>query len=220
MSTPRALAWLRARFITGLFVAVPLIISGGALVWTFDVIDGLTRPVYARLLGREVAGLGLLTTAAAVLAVGVVASNVLGRRLVRRGEAYLQRVPVFGTIYSPVRQLLAAFSPDKEAGLKRTVLVQDACSGFRLGFVTKEFEAEIDGRTQALVAVYVPTNHLYLGDVIVCRRESVILPDMSVQDGVRVFLTGGVAMTDRLVGRTAPAGDVPAGQDAGKPVLP
>jgi len=198
MPTPRAITWLRSRFVTGFFVAVPLIISVAALVWVFNVIDSLTGPVYARWLGREVPGLGLATTAAAVLLVGVVANNVLGRRLVQRGEAYLQRIPVFGTIYSPVRQLLAAFSPDNEAGLKRTVMVRDGCGGFRLGFVTKEFSAEIAGRVQPLVAVYVPTNHLYLGDVFVFDRDSVVYPDMTVQDGVRVFLTGGMAIPERL----------------------
>jgi uncharacterized membrane protein len=200
MPTPRALAWLRRRFITGFFVAVPLIVSVAALVWVFNVIDSLTRPVYARWLGRVVPGLGLVTTAAALLLIGVVANNVFGRRLVQKGEAWLQRIPVFGTIYSPVRQLLAAFSPENEAGLKRTVMVRDGCGGFRLGFVTKEFTAEIEGRVEALVAVYVPTNHLYLGDVVVFRRDTVITPDISVQDGVKIFLTGGMAMADRLRG--------------------
>jgi uncharacterized membrane protein len=203
MSTPRALTWLRSRFITGFVVAVPLIISVAALLWIFDVIDNITGPVYARWLGREVPGLGLATTAAFVLLVGVVASNVLGRRLVQRGETWLQKIPVFRTIYSPIRQLLAAFSPDSESGLKRVAMVQDGCGGFRLGFVTKEFTAVVGGRERPLVAVYVPTNNLYLGDLFVYDRDAVILPAISVQEGVKIFLTGGMAIDDRLVMRPA-----------------
>ncbi len=205
-TAPRALTWLRSRFVTGFFVAVPLIISVAALLWIFDVLDNLTGPVYQRLLGREVPGLGLATTAAFVLIVGVIGNNVLGKRLVKKGEAVLQRIPVFRTIYSPIRQLLAAFSPDSESSLKRVAMVQDGCGGYRLGFVTKDFTADVHGRVGALVAVYVPTNNLYLGDILICERDSVVYPDLSVQEGVRVFLTGGMAIPDRLAIRPADAG--------------
>ena len=125
MPAPKAILWLRRRFITGFFVAVPLIISVAAILWVFYLIDDLSGPVYDRFLGRHVAGLGLATTVAFVLLVGVVASNVLGKRLLSRVEGYLARIPVFRTVYSPVKQLLTAFSPDNESGLKRVVMVQD-----------------------------------------------------------------------------------------------
>jgi hypothetical protein len=44
----------------------------------------------------------------------------------------------------------------------------------------------------------VPTNHLYLGDIVICPPERVSYPDLSVQDGIRVFLTGGTGLPDRL----------------------
>jgi uncharacterized membrane protein len=205
MPAPHALHWLRRRFITGFFVAVPLIISVAALLWVFRLIDDLTGPVYDRLLGRHVAGLGVATTAAFVLLVGVVASNVLGKRVLVRGESYLARIPVFRTIYSPVKQLLAAFSPDNESGFKRVVLAPDASGAVRLGFLTKEFEVDSGpgvGR-QEYAAVYVPTNNLYLGDVFVYRRDALLLPEISVEEGVRILLTGGMAMADRIPVRPA-----------------
>jgi hypothetical protein len=45
-----------------------------------------------------------------------------------------------------------------------------------------------------MVAVYVPTNHLYLGDVLVYARGQVMYPDLSVEEGIRIFLTGGMAL--------------------------
>ncbi len=134
--------WLRRRFITGFFVMVPLMISLLALTWVFGVIDGITEPLYMRLLGRPVPGLGILTTLAIVLAVGVIATNVLGKRLVQRLEGYLLRVPVFRTIYAPVKQLVLAFSPDNEYGFKRVVMIRNPARGYILGFLTKEFTAE------------------------------------------------------------------------------
>ena len=103
---------------------MPLVISVAALVWIFDVVDGVMAPLYDRLLGRHVPGLGLLTTLLLVLLAGVVATNVIGRRLLRRAEHYLMLVPVFRTIYAPVKQLILAFSPDNESGFKRVVLVE------------------------------------------------------------------------------------------------
>jgi uncharacterized membrane protein len=208
MATPKVVQWLRRRFITGFFVAVPLIISVAALLWIFHLIDDLSGPVYDRFLGRHVAGLGVATTVVFVLAVGVVASNVIGKRLLSRGEGYLARIPVFRTIYSPVKQLLAAFSPDNESGFKRVVMLADSAGVARLGFLTKEFEVEPagGGPTEAYAAVYVPTNNLYLGDVFVCRRETLMYPDISVEEGVRIFLTGGMAMADRISALPVPAG--------------
>ena len=91
------MSWLRRRFITGFFVTVPLIVSVAALVWGFGVVDGVTAPLYQRLLGRDVPGLGLLTGALAVLMVGVLAANVIGRRILQRLEHWLLLVPVFRT---------------------------------------------------------------------------------------------------------------------------
>ena len=186
--------WLRRRFLTGFFVTVPLFISVAALIWIFGVVDGLTSPLYNRLLGRPVPGLGTLSTVIVILLVGVIATNVIGRRLLQRGEEILLRVPVFRTIYAPVKQLVIAFSPDNESGFKRVVLIDQASRGYAIGFLTKEFTVDRGTGREALIAVYVPTNHLYLGDIVICRRDSALYPDISVEEGIRIFLTGGMAL--------------------------
>ncbi len=197
--------WLRRRFITGFFVAVPLILSVAALVWGFGVVDGFTAPLYQRLLGRDVPGLGLLTGAVAVLLVGVVATNVIGRRVLQRLEHWLLLVPVFRTVYAPVKQLIAAFSPDNETGFKQVVLVEEP-RGTIMGFLTREFIVEDErGQAKAMAAVYVPTNHLYLGDVFIYPAERLLFPQLTVEEGIRIFLTGGMALPGRVVSGKSPA---------------
>jgi uncharacterized membrane protein len=78
------------------------------------------------------------------------------------------------------------------------VFIEDPTRGFILGFLTKEFTLDRGRGPEVLLAVYVPTNHLYLGDVVLCPPERVVFPDMSVQEGIRVFLTGGMGLPDRL----------------------
>ena len=193
------LQWLSRSFIAGFFVTVPLFVSVAAFVWLAGVVDELTGPFYRLVLGVESVpwGLGILTTAAVILAAGAIATNVIGKRLLQRTEFYLLKVPVFRVIYAPVKQLIVAFSPDNEFGFKRVVMLEDK-QGFSLGFLTKEFTVDRGQGPEDLVAVYVPTNHLYLGDIVIVERARALFPDMTVEEGIRVFLTGGMALPSRL----------------------
>jgi uncharacterized membrane protein len=190
--------WLRRSFIAGFFVTVPLVVSVAALVWIFGIIDGFTAPLARQFLAQEVPGLGLAITLLLVLAVGAVATNVIGRRIVKRAESWLMRIPVFRTVYAPVKQLIAAFSPDNEYGFKRVVMIEDPHRGMVMGFLTREFAVDRGQGPELMLAVYVPTNHLYLGDVVICARSRAFFPDLSVEEGIRIFLTGGMSLPGQL----------------------
>ena len=70
--------------------------------------------------------------------------------------------------------------------------------GFVLGFLTKQFTLDRGQGLEELVAVYVPTNHLYLGDVLIYPKARASFPDLTIQEGVRIFLTGGMALSGRV----------------------
>ena len=190
--------WLRRSFLTGLVVTVPLFITVVTLLWMFRFIDGVAEPFALFWLGREVPGLGVLITAVFILVVGAVATNVIGRRMLQRAEKWLLNVPLFKTVYAPVKQLVAAFSPDSESGFKKVVIVDDVRRGLVFGFLTREFTIDRGAGPEQMVAVYVPTNHLYLGDVMVFPRGAAFFPDLSVEEGVRIFLTGGMALPNAV----------------------
>ena len=192
------MGWLRRSFVAGFFVTVPLFISVAALIWIFNVVDGATTPLYDRLLGRRIPGLGTLSTVIAIVVVGTIARNVIGRRVLARGESWLLKVPVFKTIYAPVKQLLAAFAPDNESSFKRVVMIEDPRRGYALGFQTREFTVDRGSGPESMLAVYVPTNNLYLGDVVIVERSRALFPDITVEDGIRIFLTGGMALPPKV----------------------
>ena len=177
---------------------VPLFISVAAIIWIFNVVDSTTTPLYDRMLGRRIPGLGIVSTVVVLVLVGAFARNVIGRRILLRTEGWLLRVPVFRTIYAPVRQLIAAFNPDNEYGFKRVVMIEDPQKGYALGFLTREFTVDRGHGPEALIAVFLPTNHLYLGDIVICERERATFPDISVEDGIRIFLTGGMALPPKV----------------------
>jgi len=197
------LQWLRRSFIAGFFVTVPLFITVAAILWLFRLVDGLVGPLYMKLLGTDQIppGLGIATTAIALLLVGATATNVVGKRLLQRAEWLLLHVPLFRSVYAPVKQLVVAFSPDNEYGFKRVVLIEDSSRGLLLGFLTREFSIDRGQGPEALIAVYVPTNHLYLGDIVICPRDRASYPDITVEQGIRIFLTGGMALAGRIRAR-------------------
>ena len=110
-------------------------------------------------------------------------------------------MPLFKTVYAPVKQLVAAFSPDSESGFKKVVIVDDPKRGMVIGFLTRDFTIDRGAGPEAMIAVYVPTNHLYLGDILICPRDRATYPDITVEPGIRIFLTGGMALPGRIRAR-------------------
>ncbi len=191
---------LQIKFVTGLLVIVPIAVT----VWTFwalfNFVDGLLAPAVADRLGRHVPGVGLLVAILLVLFMGVFATNVAGRRILGWLDGFLYRIPIFRNVYSAVKQLLNAFSPDNQVAFKEFVLVPHGEKGsYSFGFLTGEVALQRgSGETEPLVAVYVPTNHLYLGDIVLARREDIIRTRLTIAQGIQIVLSGGISMPQIL----------------------
>jgi uncharacterized membrane protein len=193
--------WLKVRFITGFFVTVPAIATSWLLYVFWDAIDSFFSPGYERIFGRRIPGLGFLTAVLLILVMGTIATNVVGRRILARIERLLTRVPVFRSIYPTIKELFASFSPEKRGSFKEVVLAEHPRKGaFVFGFLTSELELLVEspeGKRQ-MVTVFVPTNNLYLGDVIVVPRDEAISTGLSVEEGIRIILSAGTASPPRL----------------------
>jgi uncharacterized membrane protein len=98
-----------------------------------------------------------------------------------------------------VKQLLESFSPEKRNSFKSVVLAEHPRKGeFVFGFITSELLVEgPEGKLQ-MVTVFVPTNNLYLGDVIVLPRDDVLATGLSIEEGIRIILSAGTATPPRL----------------------
>jgi uncharacterized membrane protein len=191
--------WVKVRFITGFFVTVPAIASAWLLYVFWDFIDTFFSPGYERLFGRRIPGLGFLTAVLFILFMGTMATNVLGRRILARVELLFIRVPIFRSIYPSIKQLIESFSPEKRQSFKAVVLAEHPREGeFVFGFVTSEVLVETPGRKREMVTVFVPTNNLYLGDVIMVPRQDVISTGLTVEEGIRIILSAGTATPSRL----------------------
>ena len=192
-------SWFKVRFISGFFVTVPVIATAW-LLWAFwNTIDDFFSPGYERFFGRRIPGLGFLTAIALILLMGIIATNVAGRRLVALAEKLLLRVPVFRSIYPSVKQLLEAFSPEKRTSFKEVVLAEHPRKGeYVFGFLTGEVLVEGPEGVREMVSVFIPTNNLYLGEVVLLPKNDVIYTGLAVEEGLRILLSAGTAVPDRL----------------------
>jgi uncharacterized membrane protein len=191
--------WLKVRLIAGFFVTIPAVATAW-LLWVFwSRIDDIFGPMYERMFGRPTPGLGFLTAIAIILLMGTIARNVVGRRVLAWGDMLLFKVPVFGRLYPSVKMLIDAFSPERRNAFKAVVLVQHPREGgYAFGFVTSEVLVEAPAGKTEMLTVFVPTNNLYLGDVVVVPRTDVVSTGLSVEEGIRIILSAGTATPRRL----------------------
>jgi uncharacterized membrane protein len=191
--------WFKVRFIAGFFVTVPAFATAW-LLWLFwSRIDDLFGPMYGRLFGRPVPGLGFLTAAATILIMGTFARNVVGRRVLAWADLLLLKVPIYRRLYPSVKMLLDSFSPERRSAFKAVVLVEHPREGeYAFGFVTSELLLDTPDGKREMTTVFVPTNNLYLGDVTMVGREDVIPTGLSVEEGIRIILSAGTATPARL----------------------
>jgi uncharacterized membrane protein len=191
--------------IAGLIVVLPLLVSGLVLIWVARLIEDAMSPLLEWLLGTSVPGLGFASALLLVSIVGVATTTVVGSRILEQGASIVARIPIFKDIYVPVKQLVTAFSPENEMGFKRVVLVPYAGSkGLTVGFLTREFQVEADSSMQTWASVYVPTNHLYLGNVLCYPLSDLRFTDLTVEEALRIALTGGTAFPETVREASAP----------------
>jgi uncharacterized membrane protein len=191
--------WLKIRFVAGFFVTVPAIATAW-LLWIFwSSIDDFFAPLYAHIFGRPILGLGFLTAVAIILVMGIIARNVVGRRVLGWGERFLLNLPIYRLLYPSVKMLIDSFSPERRSAFKAVVLVQHPREGaYAFGFVTSEVLVETPGGKREMVTVFIPTNNLYLGEVVVVPRQDVIHTGIGVEEGIRIIFSAGTATPPRL----------------------
>ncbi len=185
---------VKRTFLTGLVVVVPILITIFALYWLFNLLDGFLNPLIQQILGKEFPGMGLLTEIVLIFLVGTLATNVLGSRILNWFQGLLMRTPVVKNIYPTIKQMVEAFHPSSGSSFKRVVLVEYPKNGcYTLGFLTGEVAMKGNVSNQRCFSVYLPTNNLYLGQVALFKAEEVIMTAFSVEEGLKIILSGGSA---------------------------
>jgi uncharacterized membrane protein len=194
----RIKSWFKVRFFAGVFVTLPVVLTAWVFWLFYSSVDNFMAPLYEHLLGRHIPGLGFLTAVLIIFFIGVFATNVVGRRVLQWGERLIRYIPLVRRVYPTVKDFVDAFSPNRRSSFREFVVVEHPRDGaYSYGFLTGDVRVE-GTKPDALVSVYVPTNHLYLGDIVLVPRDAIVSTGLSVEDGIRVVLSAGSAAPPRL----------------------
>jgi len=217
-------SWASRKFATGAAILLPIVVTFYVTFAFLRFFDSLFSPLWRRFLGVSVVGLGLATSVLFVLGTGIFFSSWLGGWALGVGEWIVMRLPLVKAIYSASKQISAALAPAPDGGggvqgagggpsgasstraFQECVIVRHPRDGsYAVGFVTARTSLLRGGGAapSRLVAVYVPTNHVWVGDVVLIREEDVLPTQLTVRDGLEIVLSAGMNLPTELVAAAA-----------------
>ena len=186
--------------ITGLLIWIPLVITLWVLKFIVDALDQtlLLLPPEFRTenwLGLHVPGMGVVMTLVIVFATGLLATNLVGARLVHLWHDILHRIPVVNSIYSSVKQISDTLFSSSGQAFRKALLVRWPHEGmWTIAFLTGKPGADIVAHLQGdYISVYVPTTPNPTGGYfVVVARKDVIELEMSVDEALKYVISMGV----------------------------
>ncbi|URE41445.1 hypothetical protein MUK42_33925 [Musa troglodytarum] len=187
-------------------ILFPIAITFYITWWFIRFVDGFFSPIYAQL-GINIFGLGFVTSILFIFLVGVFMSSWLGTSVLNLGEWFIKRMPFVRHIYNASKQISSAVSPDQnKQAFKEVVIIRHPRVGeYAFGFITSTVILQSYSGEDELFCVYVPTNHLYIGDIFLVNSNDVIRPNLSVREGIgslslnaEIVVSGGMSMPQIL----------------------
>jgi uncharacterized membrane protein len=178
----------------GLVTILPIGLTVYFVYWLGVTTEGLlSKPIKIALGDNYYPGMGLVTGFLLLFLVGLAVNQFLVRRLLAMGEELLLRVPVVKTVYSAIRDMTRLVNTDKKKGDLDRVVTVDVGLGRLIGFVTQEHANTLGiGGGDDLVAVYLPMSYQIGGYTVYLPRSKVTETDLTVEQAMRIVLTGGV----------------------------
>jgi uncharacterized membrane protein len=149
------------------------------------------------LLGFRIPGLGFILAFIVLITTGLLAANLLGRRLVGWYESLLGRIPFVRTVYSAVKHFAEVVFSDSNVSFRKVLLVEYPRPGlYSLAFQTSENPAEVQARTgETIVTVFLPTTpNPTSGFMLFVPRSQVLELEMPVEEALKMIISLGVVV--------------------------
>jgi len=209
MKHTRRVSWgwlgkkLRTQFAAGILVVVPIGVTILILYWIFVRLDNILQPIIRSILGRTFPGVGFGATLVLIYLAGVIASNIVGTRLIHYGESLLAKVPVVRQLYAGIKQILEGFSKPGKTGFMQVVLVEFPKEGMRaIGFITNE---SYDKSGERLLNVFIPTSpNPTSGFLEIVTEDKIIRTNISVDDALKMVVSAGRVSLQEVSDKLSP----------------
>lgn len=201
---PEQTLWhtIRSAFGRGLVIMIPVVITAWVLTALLNAVDGVSSWVFELAFGRKIPGLGFITTVALIFIVGWLSPNFLAQAILNGLDKLISTIPVARTIYSSIKDLIKAFGMGEEKGssFRQVVLVEYPRMGmFTVGFATNDLSVSDRSGTNAMTSVYIPNPpNPTSGVLVLVPAETVQTLDMTVEEGLKLVLSGGIVSSGTL----------------------
>lgn len=187
---------IRAYFITGLLVVVPVWATYLVLKTLLVAMDGLLGE-WVRLAsnGIYIPGMGIISLFGFILTAGILAHNIFGRKIVEVWENLLRKVPFVRGVYTTFKAIVDTMSLQSQGQFSKVVLIQFPRKGqYSLAFITGTTDREVQEATpEKVVNVYVPTSpNPTSGYFLLVPEEEIVPLSMSIEDGLKMIVSGGM----------------------------
>ncbi|MFO7820037.1 MAG: DUF502 domain-containing protein [Halanaerobacter sp.] len=191
---------IRNYFIAGLVSLIPLWATISIIVAVVNLVEKRFGSLVELAVGYDTHGLlSLGLTLIIILGVGIIARNVIGRKLIKVGENFLDKIPIVRKIYFTVQQLVSGLFLKNKTAFEDVVLIEFPKDGlYQIGFLTNEQTGEISNKTeQILVNVFVPTTpNPTSGRLALVPQEEIIDLDMTVEEGLKYVVSAGTVIPE------------------------
>ncbi|MDE1903658.1 MAG: DUF502 domain-containing protein [Alphaproteobacteria bacterium] len=192
---------LRAYFLAGILVTGPIAFT----LWiTWSIIDFIDRAVShlvptgynpGTYFPFNIPGFGLVVAIVALTLIGWMTAGYAGRLFLRLSDRIMKRMPVVRGIYGAFKQIFETVLAKRSHTFREVVLVEWPRRGmWTVAFITAHGEGEIKSAVAAeTIGLYVPTTpNPTSGYLVYVPREEIVPLAMSVEDGIKLVISGGI----------------------------
>tara|TARA_A100001234_G_scaffold144460_1_gene126887 strand:- start:371 stop:991 length:621 start_codon:yes stop_codon:yes gene_type:complete len=195
---------LRTIIVAGLLVWIPL----GLTIFVIKLLIDLLGQTYLlippalrpeNLLGTEIPGIGVIVAIIVVLLTGLITANYFGNRIVKAWDAFLDRIPLIRSIYSPLKKFSELVLSDQTQSFSKVLLIEYPRKGiYSLCFQTSKELGEVQNQAgEEMVCVYIPTTpNPTSGYIVLVPQNEVKELKMSVEDALKMIISLGVVVPD------------------------
>ena len=199
----RAARWVRRRFAVGFLVVFPLVVTLFFARFIFGLLDRWFLPISERLFGTGIPGIGFILFVIALFALGILATNIFGGRLLDFVEKRVAGIPLLSPIYQGARQITEAIQIRGTTDFRKVVLLDFPREGLRsVGFVTREFAGPTVFCDEPSALVFVPTTpNPTTGFLVALPQHELEVLNITVEQGVKLLISGGLLTPKQLLHR-------------------
>jgi uncharacterized membrane protein len=186
---------VRNTFGRGLAVIVPVVITFMVLQILFNAVDCIASPFFDKIFTKHIPGIGFITMIILIFIVGALSRNLIARTAFRFFEKLIGTIPLARTIYTAMKDIIGALQPGKKGrSFRQVVAIDYPRQGLKtIGFVTNELDIQEESKTEGYISVYLPNPpNPTSGFLVLVPRSEVHVIDMSVEEGLKLVLSGGI----------------------------